>query len=121
MAALPCEDVSDEEGAHVHGFGIEIPAGFVQAITHGQDTRRAVAQDRYNSTMRWLDSLDVEGLLALRWILATDEEEAYGNTKYFDGMCFQLLRAKGVDPNTGEDPAVKLLEREALRPSPKKD
>lgn len=107
----------DGEELHAHGFGFEIPAGMVRAITQDHDTRRGRAQDRYNLAMRWLDNLDVEGLLALRWILQTDAEDAYGNTRFFDGMCVQLLRAKGVDPATGVDPAAQLLEAEALRPA----
>lgn len=101
---------------HVHGFGIPIPAGLVEAITEGHQTHRAHAEDRYNLAMRWMDGLDVEGLLALRWVLSVgDAGEAYANNKWFDGICFQLLRAKGVDPRTGRDPAAELLETEALR------
>lgn len=90
--------MTDGDGAHAHGFGFEIPAGLVEAMTHGQDTRRAVAQDRYNLAMSWLDGLNVDGLMALRWILATDAEEAYANSRYFDGMCTQLLRRQGRRP-----------------------
>ncbi len=97
------------------GFGFEIPAHVVAAMARGHDNRRVRAQDRYNLAMSWLDSLDVEGLLALRWILRTDAEDAYGNSRFFDGMCMQLLRAKGVDPDSGVDPAAQLLAEEALR------
>lgn len=107
--------MSDEE-EHVHGFGIPLPAGLVQAITEGHETRLGLAEDRYNQAMRWLDSLDVEGLMALRWVLSVgDGDDATANNKWFDGICFQLLRAKGVSPQTGRDPAAELLEREALR------
>ncbi len=110
------ERMSDEDEAHVHGFGIPLPAGWVQAITEGHETQRGLAEDRYNLAMRWMDGLDVEGLLALRWVLSVgDAADACANNKWFDGICFQLLRAKGVDPRTGRDPAAELLEKEAAR------
>ncbi len=104
----------DDNGAHGHALGI--PAELMQAMARDHDTRLGHAQDRYNQAMSWLDSLDVDGLLALRWVLRTDAEDAYGNCRFFDGMAMQLLRAKGVDPNTGVDPTAQLLERESLRP-----
>jgi hypothetical protein len=108
--------MSDEEEPQVHGFGIPLPAGLVQAITEGHETRLGFAEDRYNLAMRWLDGLDVEGLLALRWVLSVgDADDANANNKWFDGICFQLLRTRGVDPRSGRDPAAELLEREAAR------
>lgn len=109
--------MSDEENSlpGAQGFGFEIPAHVVAAMTHGHDQQRVRAQDRYNLAMSFLDELNIDGLMALRWILRSDEEVAFGNNRFFDGMCVQLLRAKGVDPNTGLDPAAQLLEHEALR------
>lgn len=109
----------DAEGMHAHGFGIEIPVGMIRAIRESHDTSRGHAEDRHNAAMRWFDGLDTEGLLALRWILACDDEGAYGNNKFYDGMAAQRLRALGVDPTTGLDPAAQLLEREALKASEK--
>ncbi len=105
----------DNEGLHARGFGFEIPAHVVAAMTQSHDNRRVQAQDRSNLTMRWLDELSVEGLLAVRWILSCDADEAYANNKFFDGMCVQQLRSRGVDPYTGLDPTAQLLEEEALR------
>jgi len=106
----------ENEQHHVHGFGVEIPRGLVRAIAASHDQCRASAEDRHNLAMRWLDGLDVDGLLSLRWFLSVnDQDEAYGNNRYFDGMCVQRLRALGVDPQTGLDPAAQLLETEAMR------
>lgn len=99
----------------MHGIGIGIPAELMQAISSGHQAQRGFAEDRRNLAMSWLDSLDVDGLLSLRWVLDAIPEHAYGNNQYFDGMCVQLLRSKGVDPCTGRDPAAELLEKEALR------
>lgn len=99
----------DDLGHHAHAFGIPLPATMVRAMMEGRDTARAQSEDRYNATMRWLDSLDVEGLMSLRWVLACDAEGAFGNARFYDGMAAQLLRAKGVDPSTGLDPAAQLL------------
>lgn len=101
--------MSDEEG-HAHAFGIGIPIGMVEAMRHDHDTQRGRAEDRYNAAMRWLDSLDVDGLLALRWILASSDDDAHGNNRFYDGMATQLLRSKSVDPITGLDPAAQLLQ-----------
>jgi hypothetical protein len=101
--------MSDDE-QHAHAFEVGIPAKIVEAIRHNHATRRGQAEDRYNAAMRWLDSLDVDGLLALRWILVCDAQNAYGNNQYYDGMATQLLRAKGVDPISGLDPAAQLLQ-----------
>lgn len=101
----------DEDGhGHMHGFGIALPPEVAQAIQQQHQTARGRAEDRYRSAMRWLDGLDVEGLMALRYILATDEDGALANNRFYDGVVFQLLRAKGVDPATGVDPAAQLLE-----------
>jgi len=110
----------DDDQPHVHGFGVEIPVEMMAAIAAGHDNRRVRAQDRNNMTMSWLEALDVEGLMAVRWILQVgDGNEAYANNKFFDGIAYQLLRSKGVDPNTGLDPATQLLETEALRAAEK--
>lgn len=101
-------DDEDHE-QHAHAFGVQIPAGVVQAMFQDHSTARGRIEDRHNSAMRWLDSLDVEGLMALRYILASDADGAYGNSRFYDGMVVTLLRGKGVDPSTGEDPAAQLL------------
>ena len=106
----------DEDEGHAQAFGIGIPASVVHAMRHDHDVQRGRAEDRQNAAMRWLDSLDVDGLMSLRWVLATDEDGAYGNSRFYDGMVVQLLRGKGVDPNSGVDPAVQLLQ-EGYRPS----
>lgn len=103
-------DHDDHEHDH-HAIGIPLPPGMIRAMMAGHDNAHARAEERHNASMRWLDGLDVEGLLCLRWVLQTnDPDEAYGNNRYYDGMAVQLLRAKGVDPRTGLDPAAALLE-----------
>jgi len=100
-------DDDDHQGPR--GFGFSLPPELVQHLVH--DREHARAEDRYLATMRWLESLDVDGLMALRYVLMADPESAYGNACRYDGMAIQLLRAKGVDPRTGTDPAAALLER----------
>ena len=107
-------DQGDEhDHHHVHGIPVAIPAEIAHAIAHGQSAARARMEDRYNTMMRWLEALDVEGLMSLRYILAGDADGAYGNNRQFDGMVVMLLRGKGVDPDTGIDPAKELLEKAA--------
>jgi len=84
-------------------------AGLVDRSVREHDTAHAQAEDSYLSAMRWLDSLDAEGLMALRWILMSPADEAHSNNRFFDGQVVQLLRAKGVDPRNGKPFAAQLL------------
>lgn len=93
--------------------GIPIPVGLMHEAMREQDALHAHEEERNNTSLRWLESLDVEGLMSLRYILFSDEDHAYGNNKFYDGMVYQLLRAKSVDPRSGVDPAAALLENAA--------
>lgn len=105
--------VTDDEHEH-HAFGIPLPAQMVEAIVSDHHAARGHAEDRYNAGMRWLDGLDVDGLMALRWVLSCDPDDAYGNNRFYDGIAVQRLRSLGVDPRTGIDPTVALLQDAAV-------
>lgn len=104
-------DEGEHEG-HMHGVPVVgIPAAMLADMQHHHSAQQARAEDRYRSSMRWLEGLDVEGLMALRYVLRSEADEAYGNSRHYDGMAIMLLRAKGVNPVTGLDdssPAVLL-------------
>lgn len=107
--------MSDEdEGCEPHVHGFAIPVGQLEQIRQQHDTQHARARDRYNNAMRFLDGLDVDGLMAMRYFFATEPDEAYGHCRLYEGMVFQRLRDLGVNPQTGVDEAAQMLQNAAV-------
>lgn len=89
----------DEE--HVHGFGFEIPPGLVGGLRQRHDRRHMQALAARNRKDAFLDSLDEEGLRALKYILSGDNAEdvlAY-NQRTIGEIDVLLRRVLSVDPD----------------------
>ena len=106
----------DTDGAPMFG-PIPVPAGVFEAIQRGHEAAHMRAESREARIEHLLDTLDVEGLLALRLILNHgDQDSAWAMNQYYDGQVASILRrVHQVDPYTGEDPTQALL---AAPPAP---
>ena len=79
------------------------------ALRAAHERHHMESEDRAASVDRLLDGLNVEQLIALRYLLNQDSKSAMNN--YFDGQVITLLRrVHGVDPVTGLTP-IEALER----------
>jgi hypothetical protein len=97
----------NDEQPHVHAFAIPVP----ESIRRERDRERMEAEERLASVDRFLDSLNVEQLMALRYVLNQDKASAMNN--YFDGQVVTLMRrVHGVDAVTGLTPQ-QAFERQA--------
>lgn len=98
--------MSDEEFESVPPA---IIAGLLGERQEAHDRRVMRARDNTTRIHEFLDGLSVDQLLALRIILNQSGPEE--TNQFFDGMVVSLLRLiHKVDPESGEDPAKKLLE-----------
>ena len=86
------------------GFAVPVPGGLLDGLRHHHDMQTIERATRASRIDRFMDGLDVDGLLALRDILNQDSASAMNN--FFDGQCVTLLRRiHHVDPQTG-DPEI---------------
>lgn len=84
---------------------IELPLGLMTSLGRERDRMRMTYQEKRVTLDRMLESLGVEELMALRFMLAGDPEMAAVNNAAFDGMIYSILRLKhGVDPDNGKRP-----------------
>lgn len=102
----------DDDDEMPHGFAFSMPGELFRQLRADNDVHNARGEERHASSLRWMEDLDSEGLMALRYILAGDLEDAHGNARWFDGMAYSLLRAKGVNPQTGRSITDELLGEE---------
>jgi hypothetical protein len=94
--------VNDDDEPLIGGFSI-----ISGDLRDAHSRHRMEMQSREARCNHFLDSLNVEQLVALREILNMDEKSPMNN--WVDGQAYTLLRrVHGVDPHTG------LTEQEAL-------
>lgn len=100
----------EDENQPIFGGALPIPSGLVAALTADHDRAHMRAEERDARITRFLDSLDVDQLMALRSILNMGgPDTAFGLNQYYDGQAATLLRVvHHVDPDTGEDPLAQL-------------
>lgn len=83
------------------GFAVPVPAGLLAGLQEQHDRCLMDRESRQLRLNRFLDSLDVDQLLALRDILNHDSTSAMNN--YWDGQVAAILRLiHHVDPGTGQ-------------------
>ncbi|MEW1959814.1 hypothetical protein [Kineococcus sp. NPDC059986] len=74
------------------------PAAMLQGLREAHDKEHMRIDAEKAREQRFLDSLDVEGLLALDWILSTNPERAFANNCRYSGIIETILRLKhGAD------------------------
>jgi hypothetical protein len=115
------ETPDDDQRGRGFSFELPLPGDLVRAVVEHRDRAEMTATDKRVRVEAFLDGLDVDQLLALRFILncCGGEEGAFAMNQYFDGMVYTLLRrVHGVNPDTGRDAAADLLEQEAARQQP---
>lgn len=97
----------DSERPNIEGFlglpeGVELPEGMkrmVAAMSRDHDLMHMSMEQRRMAMYGFLDSLDVDQLLALRQILNLNND----GIQYTDGMAAAQLRlVHKVDPDSGE-------------------
>lgn len=101
--------MSDDDDEMAQGFAFSMPGELFRQMHEANDVHNARGEERHASSLRWMEELDAEGLMALRYILAGDPEDAHGNARWFDGMAYSLLRTKGINPKTGRSVTEELL------------
>lgn len=109
------DDHSDDPHIHV------VPAGMAEALQHASEMHAMAVDAQTSRVYRLLDTLDPDGLLALRTILNQDQTST--SNQYWDGQIASILRViHRVHPYTGEpdplasigDPATTDTPGEAL-------
>lgn len=106
---MPDDDQHDHEHHHARGFAVPLPSGMIEAIAASHDRHHMSAHDAANRNAAFLDSLNVEQLVALRGILCADNESASNN--FFDGQVYSILRVvHRVDPYSGRDPLEEFVD-----------
>lgn len=99
--------MTDHHDDDAHFAAVPVPAEVLAGMVRHADLHAMDRQQRQLRLDRFLDGLDVDGLLALRDLLNHDTDSSMNN--YFDGQIRTLLRRiHHVDPRTGEPeiPAV---------------
>jgi hypothetical protein len=84
------------------GMSIPLPAELLARLSAEHDKQHMSLEAEQAREDRFLDSLDVDGLLALRWILRSNPENAFANNSRYDGVIETLLRRVHKVNNDGE-------------------
>lgn len=93
---------SDDSGAF-GPFGLPLPAELVQRIQNQHEQMHMSAEAEAARVERFIASLDVDSLLALRHILNTGDMRDSKSANFIDGQLVAILRhVKHVDPASGE-------------------
>lgn len=94
---------------------MQMPEGmkeFLDGMVSQHQQQHMTAESRMMAVDDLFDSLSVEQLLSLRWILNCRSPKS--SNQYFDGMAHAMLKHKyHVDPSTGQDPFASLTAPQA--------